>query len=504
MIKKNILLTLTLAIAISATAQKQPNVIVVLADDIGIGDISYYRKMHSDKIIVETPAIDQLAKEGMVFTDAHTPAALCAPTRAAIMSGKNCYRSYAPWGVWSPYAQSPIQGDDLTLGKVMKKAGYSTAFFGKWGFGSDYFEKGDATKIYRGGRQKIALDVDVNQIAGNGPKQNGFDYSYMFPSGIQDVPYMAFENEKWAPFQKDSQITLISQENMTKIGVTLDKDEGLGDSNWDPHHMGPQLVGKAINFIEKSSKDQPFFMYYCSLAVHLPHSPSESLNGKKIAGTTPTSHLDMVKELDVQIEMLMASLKKKGIYDNTLIIFTSDNGGLQVKEDKQAGHQSNDNLRGGKNQPYEGGHRVPFIAWWPGQIKAKSVVNTPVLGLDVMATLAALTNQQIPSNQPIDSANLLPMFLGKNKDKVHPYIITQSGTSKEGVIIKDGWKLILSFDKKDKTDGTRTPNTLFDLNDNPEEKENKNLINDPKYKSKIEQLFAAYNTARDGQKPTKL
>ncbi|MCW2120730.1 sulfatase family protein [Flavobacterium sp. 7A] len=501
--KNNLLITLAVTLSLGVAAQKKPNVIVVLADDIGLGDISYYRKMHSNDIIVETPAIDQLAKEGMTFTDAHSPAALCAPTRASIMSGQNCYRSYAPWGVWGSYQQSPIKEDQLTLGKLMKSGGYQTAFFGKWGFGSDFYEKNNPTKIYRANRGKVELDVDITRIAGNGPKQNGFDYSYMFPSGIQNVPYAAYENEKWSPFQKHSKITFISQENMTKIGVKLDKDEGLGDSNWDPHHMGPKLIGKAINFIENSSKDKPFFMYYCALAVHLPHTPSESLNGKKIAGTTPSSHLDVVKELDVQIEMLVQSLKKKGVYDNTIIIFTSDNGGLQVKEDKQAGHQSSDIYRGSKNQPYEGGHRVPFIAWWPGQIKAKTINTTPVLGLDVMATLAAITDQKLPENQQIDSANLLPLLLGKNKAPVHPYIMTQSGTSKEGVIIEDGWKLIIAFDKKDKSDTTRTPHALFNLVDNVEEKESGNLINVPKYKVKVEQLFAAFNAARDGNKPTK-
>ena len=280
--KKSILITLSLIASININAQQKPNVIVILADDIGTGDLSYYRKLHSDKIILETPALDQLAREGMIFTDAHSPAALCAPSRYAIMTGNNCYRSYAPWGVWGSYQPSPTKPDQLTLGKVMKNAGYSTAFFGKWGFGSDFYEKNNPTKIYRGNRQKVELDVDISQIAGNGPKQNGFDYSIMFPSGIQNVPYAVYENEKWMPLDANSKIGFISQENMTKIDVVLDKDEGLGDTSWDPHNMGPLLVNKAIDFIKQTDKNKPFFMYYCSLAVHLPHSPSKMLNGKKI------------------------------------------------------------------------------------------------------------------------------------------------------------------------------------------------------------------------------
>ena len=245
-------------------------------------------------------------------------------------------------------------------------------------------------------------------------------------------------------------------------------------------------------------------MYYCSLAVHLPHSPSKMLNGKKIAGTTPSAHMDMIKELDVQMEMLIETLKKKGVYDNTIIVFTSDNGGLLGKETMVSGHRSSDIYRGGKNQPYEGGHRVPFIASWPGHIKAKSVTDTPIVSLDILGTLADLTNQKIDENQAIDSASLLPMILGKNKADLHPFIISQSGTTKEAVIIKDGWKLVISFDKKDKSDSIRTPYALYNLKDNIEEKEGQNLINEANYKAKIDELFTAYNNVRDSGTKTKI
>ncbi|CDF79850.1 arylsulfatase [Formosa agariphila KMM 3901] len=490
--------------ALNMFAQQKPNVIVILADDIGVGDISYYRNMNSDDTVLKTPALDALAKEGIVFTDAHSPAALCAPSRYALMTGNNCYRSYAPWGVWGAYQPSPIEPSQLTLGKLMKNAGYSTAFFGKWGFGMDFLKKDDSTQIYRSPRKKVELDVDVRKIAGKGPKDNGFDYSITFPSGIQNVPYVVYENESWMPLNPKSEIGYISQENMTKIGVKLDKDEGLGDTYWDPHNMGPLLVNKAVNFIKNSKANQPFFMYYCALAVHLPHSPSKTLNGKTISGSTPSHHLDMVKELDVQMEMLVQTLKEKGIYDNTIIIFTSDNGGLLRKETIKSGHQSNDIYRGGKNQPYEGGHRVPFIASWPGKIKSQSLSKTPVLGLDILGTLAGLTNQKLAENQGIDSANLLPILLGENNNKVHPYLIAQSGTGKEGIIIKDGWKLIINFDKKDKSDLTRTPMALFNLNENIEEHEKQNLINNSKYKAKVDLLFNLYNETRESGVKTKI
>lgn len=502
--KNNLFFGICWAISALAFAQDKPNVVVVLADDIGVGDVSHYRKIHSKNIVVETPALDMLADKGLIFTNAHSPAALCAPSRYAVMTGNNCYRSYMPWGVWGSYQKTPYEPNDLTLGKLMKNAGYQTAFFGKWGVGMDFYQKGSDTKIYRSQKKNLELDVDVMQIAGNGPKANGFDYSLTFPSGIQNVPYVVYENEKWLPLQKNSIIEVISQKKMDKLNVTLDKDEGLGDSHWNPHHLGPLLVNKAVNFIEKSSPKKPFFMYYASLAVHLPHTPAKELNGKKIAGTTPSKHLDKVKELDTQVGMLIEALKKKGVFENTLFIFTSDNGGLRRKNTIASGHQSNDIYRGGKNSAYEGGHRVPFIAVWSKKIKPKTAVDTPIVTLDILGTLAAITSQKIDESQALDSANLLPLLYGKNNYAVHPFLMLQSGTGREGILIKDQWKLIIAFDKKDKTDKTRKPIALFNLKDNIEEDENKNLVSSKKHKDKVEELFELYNSTRESGVSTKL
>ena len=498
------MLTGYLLCGLLAFAQSKPNIVVILADDIGVGDISHYRKKHSNNIIVSTPAIDNIAREGIVFTNAYSPAALCAPSRYAVMTGNNCYRSNMPWGVWGSYSKSPYKSSDMTLGKLMKNAGYSTAFFGKWGVGMDFYKKNDATNIYRSARKKVELDVDVTQIAARGPKENGFDYSVTFASGIQNVPYVVYEDETWMPIQKDSKIDLITQEKMDRIGVKLDKSEGLGDSNWDPHQMGPLLVNKAVRFIENTPKDKPFFMYYASLAVHLPHTPATSLNGKKIAETTPSKHLDKVKELDVQMEMIIDALKKKGIYENTLFIFTSDNGGLRNRETIASGHRSNDVYRGGKNSPYEGGVRVPLVMSWPNQIKPSSSSDIRVVTLDILGTLAEITNQGLAANEGVDSASLLPILKGEKNRPVHPYLMLQSGTGREGIIIKDQWKLIVSYDKKDKSDATRKPIALFDLEKTPKENEGGNLIHKTKYSSIVEELFTLFNHTRDNGVSTKL
>ncbi|MGQ1787645.1 MULTISPECIES: sulfatase family protein [unclassified Saccharicrinis] len=496
MIRSSILILLSLAVLTGLKAQIKPNVIVVLADDIGTGDLSYYRKMHSDNIVLETPNLDKLANTGMAFTNAHSPAALCAPSRYGIMTGNSCFRSDFPWGVWGAYEKSPIKKDQLTLGKLMQKAGYNTAFFGKWHLGGDWYRKDEQATIYRGPRNKPELDVDISKYIGGGPKDQGFDYDFTFPAGIQDVPYACYENELWYPLAKDSKFDFITQKKMDKLNFKLDKSEGLGDSNWDPHKMGPLLISKAVDYINgNAQKKKPFFLYYCALAVHLPHTPCDELDGVKIKGTTPCAHMDMIKELDVQMGMLIKALKKQGIYDNTLIIFTSDNGGLTRRETLATGHQPSSIYRGGKNRIFEGGHRVPFIASWPKNIKT-GTSDKPILGLDIMATLADLTNHKIAEGQAMDSKNIWPYL--KNKEAtIHPELMLQGGTQKTVAISEDNWKLIIQIDKKDKTDKIREPIALFNLKNNISEDENKNLIHSPEHKSVVNSLFQKYNKLRD-------
>lgn len=483
--------------AFAACAGDEPNVVVVLADDIGLGDISHYRRMNSDNIIVETPNLDKLAKQGMALTHAHSPAALCAPSRYAIMTGNHCYRSAYPWGVWGAYEESPIKPDQLTLGKLMKKAGYRTAFFGKWHIGGDWPRKDDLSTVYRGSRSKPELDVDITRQVGGGPEANGFTYSFMYPVGIQDVPYAAYENSFWFPYAEDSEIGYISQENMDRMGVKLDKSEGLGDLNWDPHKAGPLLASKAVEYIHKNAgKEEPIFLYYCSQAVHVPHTPPESLDGKPVRGSTPAKHLDMVKELDVQMGMIVKALKAKGIFENTLFIFTSDNGGLLRRESMRAGHRSSDIYRGGKNQIYEGGHRVPFIAHWPGKINPGSTSDEPVLGLDILATLASITGQDIPEGQAQDSKDILPILLGKAVRQGHSTLILQGGTGNEVAIYEDEWKLIIQWKKQNRTVEKPYPLALYNIMANPAEQESGNLIGSEEHADLIERLFEKYVDTR--------
>lgn len=487
-----------------AKKTNSPNIIVVLADDLGVGDVSQYRRLHTDNIILETPNIDNLATSGMMFTNAHAPAALCATSRYAIMTGNLNYRSPLPWGVWSGYAKSVFTPSTLTLGRLMQEANYNTAFFGKWHLGTSFRKKSNPNEVYVLNRKEMDLDVDITRIIGDGPGQNGFDYDFTLPSGIQNVPYAAYENDHWYPLKPDSKIGIIDSAHMNNLGLELEKKEGLGDSNWEPRDIGPLLVGKAVDYISNHAKDQkPFFMYYCSQAVHTPHAAPKELNGVKIAGTTPSRHMDMIKELDVQMGMLITALKEKGIYENTVIIFTSDNGGLHINGDTwNSHHEPSDIYRGSKNDPYEGGSRVPFIVSWPDHVASNSMTEKPVLGLDILATIAAISKQEIGKGNAMDSYNLLPILEQRKEANTHPYIMLQGGSQKEVMIIEDNWKLIIQIDKKDKTNKRRTPVALFNLANNIWEHEEFNLIDDPDYQKKISKLLSKYSATRYGGVPT--
>ena len=488
----------------SAQNKSRPNVIVFLSDDIGVGDISAYQKLYAQNTVLETPNIDNLAKNGMLFTNGYAPAALCATSRYAIMTGNYNYRSPKPWGVWSGYQPGVFNDSTLTLGKVMKNAGYSTSFFGKWHLGTQFMKNSSPTEYANAlPGKKITKDINITKIANHGPSQNGFEYSFTLPSGIQSVPYAVYENDSWYPLAKDSKIEIIDSDFYDQLGFKLKKQEGYGDSKWDPALIGPLLAEKVVNYIHKhANKEKPFFMYYCTQAVHSPHAPPKSLNGVPIKNTTPSRHMDMIKELDVQMGMIIDALKHNGIYDNTIFIFTSDNGGLFTdKETLKSGHNPSAIYRGHKGTPYEGGNRVPFIVSWPKNIASGGINNNNVIGVDIFATIAAAAETQIPMGQALDSHNLLPIINDANKTLDRSVTLLQGGSGKQVMIIENGWKLIMQMDPKGKNLTDRTPIALFNLNTNINEQESLNLINDKNHNNKVKHLLDTYNTIRNNGQP---
>ena len=212
-----------------------PNIVVIMADDLGLGDISFHVRSIQNKVpVVETPAIDELASHSLWFTDGHSATALCAPTRYAVMSGNNNYRSYAPWGVWSTFGESAFKPNHATLGTVVRDAGYHTGFIGKWHLGGDFYIPG-SDAFYRGPKNgDLTGKVDMTRFVSGGPRDCGFDYDFTTPCGIQGPIYLLYENQEWSPIADDSQIIFLNEDTAVHPKDISDKGPGLGDSQWTP------------------------------------------------------------------------------------------------------------------------------------------------------------------------------------------------------------------------------------------------------------------------------
>ena len=494
------------AVASSAAANEgdseidaKPNIVFILADDVGFGDVSFHnRNILKKDPYVETPHIDALAAQGLWFTDGHSATALCAPTRYAVMSGNNNYRSYAPPGVWSTFAPSAFKPGEATLGTVVRDAGYHTGFIGKWHMGGDFYIPG-TKNIYRGPKSgDLTGKVDVSRWIDGGPKYCGFDYDFTTPCGVQGPMYLLYENQQWYPLADDSKLVFFNKENAQHPKDVSDKGPGPGDSNWDARELGKILSAKAADFINAGTeKEAAFFLYYCSPTVHLPHCPPDHFDGRKIKGSTVTDHLDMTADLDMQVKRIVDALKTSGQFENTLIVFSSDNGGLaDSKARKLISYAPNAQWNGQKNSPLEGGHRVPTFAVWPGHIQPGTTDQLAV-NQDMVATFAALVGTEIPKGQAQDSHNLLPLLTGKGEFKPRDFFLNQAGAKQELMLRKMPWKIIIQSNfKRTKFE----PKALFNMRGDPGEK--RNLIKNAEFKETVNRLFKEYMDIVESGRPT--
>lgn len=477
---------------------EKPNIVLILSDDIGLGDIGMqHRERTGKEPLAPTPTLDRLAADGLWCTDAHSPNALCSPTRYAVLSGNYTYRSHSPWGVWGSFRQSQFKDGQATLGTVLQGAGYTTGFVGKWHLGGDFYTKG-SKQLYRGDdRGDTPLEVDATRWIGKGPRNLGFDYDFTLPTGVQGPFYVAYENAEWYPLAKDSKLIHFDKDTAADPAFVSDKGPGTGDSRWDTRKIPEVIAHKAADFIRDNAGSTPFFLYYCTPTVHLPHLPAKTLDGKPIAGTTPTAHTDLCRVLDWEVEQIVKALKETGEYEDTLFLFTSDNGGLSDGKAGKAGHFSNGGYRGTKNLAYEGGHRVPLIAVWPGVIKPGSRSDAMINGTDMMATFAELTGVRLKQADGLDSYSFLPLLKGDRSFKGRETLLLQSGTPNQLIYREGNWKLMIQTDHKfTKWDIM----ALFNLEDNAVEDEARNLWNDPEYRDRAEAMYERYRAIRDSKK----
>jgi len=411
-----------IVISLSCTRESgrtPPNIIYILADDMGYGDVS---AMNADAAW-QTRNIDQIAREGIRFTDAHTGSAVCSPTRYGVLTGRYSWRSSLKQGVLWSWDPPLILQDEATVGKLLQDQGYLTACVGKWHLGLGWqYHSGSADS------------VDFSRPLSGGPSTLGFDYSFIIAASLDIPPYVYIENDR---------------PSMVPVKYTQDTSEygwwrkGLTGDDFVHEKVLPVLTKKALAFIDNhlaSEAETPFFLYFPLPAPHTPILPTEEFQGK--SGTNPYG--DFVLQVDHSVGQILQALEEHGISEETLIIFTSDNGcspEANFQELANYGHHPGYLFRGHKADIYEGGHRVPFVARWPGKIKAGTENHQVICLTDLLATAAEITGAKLDPREGADSYSLLPALLGEQKEEIREATVHHS-VNGSFAIRKGPWKLI--------------------------------------------------------------
>jgi arylsulfatase A-like enzyme len=437
-------------------AQKRPNIIYILADDLGIGDVSCY----NPKGKIMTPNIDKLAQEGVRFTDAHTTSSICTPTRYSIMTGRYNWRTIMKRGVLHGYDSPLIDPKRETVASFMKKQGYETGIVGKWHLGWNW-------SGIKGGEK----NVDFSKPVENGPNSFGFNYSFCIPASLDMAPYAYVENGLCTTIPKDT--------CLARNGIELYR-AGIEAPDFKPEEVLGKFTEKALNFISKNAnKEQPFFLYFPLAAPHTPILPLGEFVGK--SGVSPYG--DFVLMVDDVVRQVVETLKAKGIYENTLIVFTSDNGfapAADTNAQLEKGHHPSIDFRGYKTDIYEGGHHVPFIVSWGNYAQNQKSSNQFVCTTDLFRTLSELTKTALNDQTAEDSYSFLSEVTSKKTRYPKREAIIHHSSNGFFAIRKGNWKLIMcshsggnGFPKEMNAEAkTMPPIQLYDLSKDIAETQN--------------------------------
>ena len=403
----------------AAQAADRPNILLVLADDLGYGDVSCYNPESK----VRTPNLDRLAAEGMRFTDAHSPATVCTPSRYSIMTGQMAFRLgyrgvFA--GVGGPCL---ITKDRLTLPGMLHDHGYETAMFGKWHIGMSFADKDG--KALRDNNRDAVTHIDYSRAIPDSPVHRGFDHFFGTVCCPTTDWLYAFVDGDRIPVPPTR---LLDTSKLPHHEWAFDCRQGWVAPDFDHQEVDMLFLEKSLQFLDRHAKehpDKPFFLFHSSQAVHLPSFPGKAYQGKTQAGP----HGDFIFEFDDVVGRLLAKIKALGLDDNTLVIVTSDNGPevetvLNMRAKYQ--HDGARPWRGLKRDDWEGGHRVPLIARWAGKVKAGSVADQTISQCDIMATCAAMVDAKLPDNAAEDSFDLLPVLLGRTQGEVRGYTLEET------------------------------------------------------------------------------
>ncbi len=442
---RNISISMCLIIALFGCSEskgvketKRPNIIIILADDMGYGDPEVYNAASK----IPTPHINNLAKNGLRFTDAHSPSSVCSPTRYGLLTGQYAWRTALKKSVLWMWDRPLIDQNRITMPKMLKQYGYETACIGKWHLGWNWpntegqyvnstIEIGDY-----GSKERIGLGekIDFSKPLGGGPIGAGFDY-YFGDDVPNFAPYAFFENDK-----------LLSIPTMQKPKEMFGGD-GPMVPGWDLTEVMPAITSKAVSYIEKSAnKEAPFFLYFPLTAPHTPIAPHKEFIGSSKAGR----YGDYVHQVDATVGAIVNALKQTGQLENTLIVFTSDNGSPQrdgtdmggaVASVKAYNHDPSGGLKGLKSDIWEGGHRVPFIVSWPAKM-GKGAISEQLIGInDLMATFKGLLENDDKEHYFEDSVDFSSVFLKNTKESVREDLVHHS-ISGMFSIREGAWKLI--------------------------------------------------------------
>ncbi|WP_109831744.1 sulfatase family protein [Reichenbachiella versicolor] len=446
--KKTIYLLLLSTISLTSCNQNKdvqvetPNVIVILADDMGYGDIQYYNKESK----ISTPNLNQLCEEGMMFTDAHTNSAVCTPTRYGLLTGRYAWRTRLKRGVLSGYSDHLIESSTMTIASLLKSKGYNTAVIGKWHLGQDLpWTQQVPAKANSLNYISNIEELDYTKSVQNGPNTIGFDYSYIIGGSLDMGPYVYFEN---------GMATMVPDSLCPKVNFPAYIRSGETATDFNHQTAMDNFTERAITYISKQAQSEnPFFLYFPLTGPHKPALPAERFIGK--SGLGPYG--DMVMQVDWTVGKVIQTLKETGIEENTLVIYTSDNGSYMYEyeagepshESKpwiqgfaQDQHRANYVWRGTKADIYEGGHRVPFIVKWPSKIEPLTTSNQLIATNDVLATLAQIVGVKLENDEGEDSYSFYRELLGYNNDARPPLIhhsVNGTFSLREGE-----WKLIAS------------------------------------------------------------
>ena len=411
-----------------------PNIVLVLADDLGYGDVGCY----NTDAKAPTPNLDRLAKAGMRFTDAHSPSTVCTPTRYSVLTGRMAFRlNYRGvfTGVGGPCL---IDEDRLTLPQMLKQAGYTTAMFGKWHVGMTFYDK-DGKPINENGLAAVQR-VDYSRASPDAPIHRGFDHFFgTVCCPTTDWLYAFMEGDR-IPVPPTK---IVDRGPLPKHPYSRDNRPGMIAPDFDLEEVDLVFWEKSKAFLNnhvKQHPEKPFFLFHSMQAVHLPSFPADQFKGKTKAGP----HGDFLYEMDWIVGELMKALDELGVADNTLVMFTSDNGPevpTVIAMRKDHDHDGARPWRGMKRDNWEGGHRVPMIVRWPGKVAAGTTSNQTTCLTDLMATCAAIVDANLPNDAAEDSFNMLPALLGETDEPIREFTLHQ--TISLALAIRQGdWKYL--------------------------------------------------------------